>query len=216
MKNLIALIFLLITNSLFSQVLDTIWYDAKWQKCTKTDAIYYRIATYNTESNNYSVVDYYKSGKIQMTGTFTSIEPEVKDGMFVWYLEDGNSSQKIEYKNNVIIKRVKNGVEIPQGTKKHPEFPGGMTALAQYIQNNTIYPTKAAKQKIQGKVVVKFRVNANGKVDNVQVINSVHPLLKKEAMRIVKSFPKFIPGELNGTTIPFYYTVPIDFQIPKN
>ena len=94
-----------------------------------------------------------------------------------------------------------------------PQFPGGDTALTKYLSSNINYPIVAAKNGIQGRVVVQFVVTKNGSVGEVKVLRSVDRDLDKEAIRLCKSLPKFIPGKMNGQAVNVWYTMPITFKL---
>ena len=98
---------------------------------------------------------------------------------------------------------------------KRPEFPGGEEALMKYIQSHIHYPPMAARNNIQGKVVVQFVVYKNGYVGMVKVVRSVDKDLDKEAVRICKTLPKFTPGRKDGIAVDMWYTVPVHFKLPK-
>jgi TonB family protein len=94
-----------------------------------------------------------------------------------------------------------------------PVYPGGNEALLKYIIDSTHYPKDAKIQNIQGKVLVRFVVNAHGSVQDVSVLKGVSPSLDTESVRIVKTLPKFTPGELEGKTVPVWYVIPIQFSL---
>jgi periplasmic protein TonB len=94
-----------------------------------------------------------------------------------------------------------------------PQFPGGNKALMKYIAEHTIYPSIALENNIQGRVIVKFCVTAKGAVSQVSILRGVSPELNDEAIRVVKSFPKFIPGKQSGIPVPVWYVVPITFSL---
>ena len=94
-----------------------------------------------------------------------------------------------------------------------PRFVGGEIGLKKYIRNHLKYPTYAKENDIQGKLYVRFLINKAGNVEQIKTINTVHPLLDKEAIRIVKSLPQWIPGKQNGKTINVWYTIPINFVL---
>ncbi len=94
-----------------------------------------------------------------------------------------------------------------------PEFPGGTKGLQTYIAKNINYPQQAIDEDIQGKVFVRFIINEKGLIEDESVIRSIHPLLDREALRVVKSFPKWKPGMQNGKAVKVWYTVPIVFRI---
>ncbi|WP_353957550.1 TonB family protein [uncultured Bacteroides sp.] len=94
-----------------------------------------------------------------------------------------------------------------------PEYPGGQVALMRYIAQNVKYPTVAQENGTQGIVVVQFVVDADGSVTNAHVITSVDPYLDEEALRVIKSMPRWTPGKLNGKPVRVKYTTPIKFRL---
>lgn len=96
-----------------------------------------------------------------------------------------------------------------------PEFPGGQPALIRHISENTKYPPKAKKKKITGKVVVQFMIDTNGRVnmDSTRVVESVHPLLDQEALRVVSIMPVWKPGRQRGKNVNVYYKLPFNFKL---
>lgn len=94
-----------------------------------------------------------------------------------------------------------------------PMFPGGDMALLKYIAENTTYPAEAKDKGIQGRVIVRFTINADGTVGNSTVIKGVDPLLDEEALRVVNTLPSFSPGKQGGVPVPVWYMVPITFTL---
>ena len=86
---------------------------------------------------------------------------------------------------------------------------GGQAALLKYINDNVRYPEEAKKDNLEGRVVVNFTIEKDGSVTNVKVTKSAHPILDKEAVRVVKSMPKWIPGKRNGESYKVSYNIPI-------
>ena len=102
--------------------------------------------------------------------------------------------------------------------EKVPEFPGGMTELMKFIQENMRYPKSAAKKGIEGRVICKFTIKKDGSIDHksIIVIRGLHKSLDKEAIRIIKKMPKWKPGEdFNGQAIDYKYNIPFYFKLPK-
>ncbi|MFA8436298.1 MAG: TonB family protein [Marinifilaceae bacterium] len=95
-----------------------------------------------------------------------------------------------------------------------PMFPGGSKNLQKYLNKKLDYPAKAWESNIKGRVFVGFVVSSKGKVENVKVIKGVHPLLDREACRVVESMPLWKPGTHKGKHVRVFYTVPIQFMIP--
>ena len=94
-----------------------------------------------------------------------------------------------------------------------PSFPGGPSALMQYLSSNIKYPVVAEENGVQGRVVCTFVVERDGSITDVRVVKSVDPSLDKEAVRVVKSMPKWIPGKQNGSAVRVKYTVPVTFRL---
>ncbi len=95
-----------------------------------------------------------------------------------------------------------------------PEYPGGTTALYQFVAKETKYPEEAREQGITGKVLVRFIVGKDGVVDSVTVMRGAHPLLDTEAMRVVWLMGKWTPGTMNGKPVRVQYVLPINFDMP--
>ena len=96
-----------------------------------------------------------------------------------------------------------------------PEFPGGMPALIEFLQTNIKYPKDAIKQEVGGRVMVMFVVETDGSISNVRVARNVFPSLDEEAVRVVKTMPKWKPGKEKGRLVRVNYTLPVVFSIKK-
>ena len=94
-----------------------------------------------------------------------------------------------------------------------PHFNGGDAALMEYLQKNIKYPVIAEENGIQGRVVTTFVVERDGSITDVKVIKSVDPSLDKEAVRVVKSMPKWVPGKQNGSAVRVKFTLPVTFRL---
>ena len=94
-----------------------------------------------------------------------------------------------------------------------PEFPGGDAALLKYLSENTTYPENAKKNKIEGKVILRFCVTENGSINKISVLQGVNPEIDAEAIRVVNTLPAFVPGKQGGKTVPVWYMVPITFVL---
>ena len=94
-----------------------------------------------------------------------------------------------------------------------PLFPGGDAALMAYLRDNIHYPTVAAENGVQGRVVVGFVVERDGSITDVNVLRSVDPSLDREAMRVVKGMPRWTPGKQNGSAVRVKYQVPVTFRL---
>lgn len=94
-----------------------------------------------------------------------------------------------------------------------PMFPGGDAEMLKFVGKNTIYPEEAKAKNIQGKVIIRFVVNAEGKAEGVSVQRSVNTLLDAEAVRVCRTLPRFKPGMQNGKAVDVWYAVPITFTL---
>ena len=94
-----------------------------------------------------------------------------------------------------------------------PEFPGGMAACLEWIQNNIRYPKEAREKKEQGRVIVQFVVEENGDLRQLKVVRGVSPSLDGEALRVVATMPKWKPGMVDGKPVKVNYTIPIAFNL---
>lgn len=122
-----------------------------------------------------------------------------------------------EHKEEIIVEEKKEPVkeEVFTAVEQMPQFPGGDAELLKYIATHIKYPTMAAENNIQGRVVVKFVVKKDGQVGDVVVLRGRDPDLDKEAQRVVKTLPKFIPGKMNGQAVAVWYTLPINFKLQQ-
>ena len=97
--------------------------------------------------------------------------------------------------------------------EKMPEFPGGQEALNRYLVRNIKYPLLAQENGIQGRVVCQFVVNSDGSIVDISVVRGVEESLDKEAIRVIKSMPKWTPGRQGGKSVRVKYTLPIRFKL---
>ena len=101
-----------------------------------------------------------------------------------------------------------------QVVEKQPEFPGGMPALMKYLRDNIQYPRISREENSQGKTFVSFIVSSTGEIRDVEVHKSSgDKYLDKEAERLVKSMPKWIPGMQSGKNVAVQYTLPVVFRL---
>ena len=100
--------------------------------------------------------------------------------------------------------------DIPE---QRPQFPGGEMALMKYLADNCVYPPEAAKDSVQGRVVVQFVIDSMGYVGEVKVLRSVREDIDAEAVRVVKTLPRFAPGRQDGKAINTRYILPVTFKL---
>ncbi|MDR0891605.1 MAG: energy transducer TonB [Mediterranea sp.] len=103
--------------------------------------------------------------------------------------------------------------EICVFAEKMPQFPGGEAAMMKFLSSHIKYPTISLETGSQGKVIVQFVVDRDGAITNPVVLRGADPYLDKEAIRVVSSMPRWIPGEQNGKKVRVKYTVPVSFRL---
>lgn len=103
--------------------------------------------------------------------------------------------------------------KVSDTVEQMPEYPGGMQAMIEFLQTNMKYPEDAAKQKVEGRVMVEFVVETDGSVSDVHVAKQVFPSLDAEAIRVVQAMPKWTPGKEKGKVVRVKYNLPIVFRM---
>ena len=103
--------------------------------------------------------------------------------------------------------------KVYQVVEQMPQFPGGPAAMMKFIADSLRYPSVVCTGGVEGRIVVRFVVDCKGNIVNPLVVRSVDPLLDREAIRLVKSMPKWIPGRQNGKPVCVIYNVPIRFKL---
>lgn len=94
-----------------------------------------------------------------------------------------------------------------------PSFPGGISGLRTYLNQNIRYPAEAQENCVQGRVVVSFVVGKDGHISDVTVLRSVDPSLDKEAVRVIRNMPRWTPGKQGGEPVKVRYNVPVSFRL---
>lgn len=125
---------------------------------------------------------------------------------------DGQKINTVYYKpNGKVIKKPKKKID-PYETM--PSFPGGQEAFFEFLSKNVKYPAIAQKNGIEGRVIVEFVVAKDGKIEKVKVARTGgDPSLDKEAVRVIKSMPRWTPGKRRGEPVRVKYTVPVNFRL---
>ena len=94
-----------------------------------------------------------------------------------------------------------------------PSFPGGQAAMMNYVSKSIRYPAVAEESGIQGRVIVSFVVEKDGSISGAKVVKGLDPSLDKEALRIIRSMPRWTPGRQGGKPVRVKYSVPITFRL---
>lgn len=133
------------------------------------------------------------------------------------FMSSGASLDAVEMLAPISIEEdeAESGNEIFMTVETMPEFPGGQTAMMEFIASNMKYPVTAQENGIQGRVTLSFVVDVDGSITDIEVVRGIDPALDKEAIRIIKSMPKWKPGMQRGKPVRVKYTVPVTFRLEK-
>lgn len=112
-----------------------------------------------------------------------------------------------------VVDKTEEDNTIYERVETDPAFPGGLGALMSHIAKNQRYPLLAQEKREQGKVVVSFVIEKDGSVGEVNLVQKVSPALDNEAIRVVKTLPKFTPGKINGRVVRSKMSLPITFRL---
>jgi protein TonB len=132
------------------------------------------------------------------------------------YDQGSNEAEHVLKVNEKVVDEVPPAVEetkVFDVVEQMPSFKGGDAALMEWLSKNIKYPVIAEENGIQGRVVATFVVERDGSITDVKIVKSVDPSLDKEAVRVLKSMPKWIPGKQNGQAVRVKYTVPVTFRL---
>lgn len=113
--------------------------------------------------------------------------------------------------NNLAVTDTVQTEEVLTIAQEMPVFPGGDSAMYEYIFNNIVYPVEVIDKKLAGKVFVQFVINKNGEVANPRIARGIDPLLDNEIVRVVQNMPKWAPGKNNGEPVNVVKTIPVSF-----
>lgn len=115
--------------------------------------------------------------------------------------------------HKVIVQEERHEEKVFEIVEQPPSFPGGDAAMYEWLGKNINYPVIAQENNIQGRVVCQFVVGRNGEIEDVKVVRGIDPSLDKEAIRVIKAMPKWIPGKQGGNAVKVRYTLPVQFKL---
>lgn len=156
-------------------------------------------------------IDEDKLMKSQEDLTTTKITISVAD---VKGTDDKHGVDIAELKEHKVIVEQKVETDKPFVTvEQMPTFPGGESEMHKFIAENLKYPVVAQETGVQGRVTIRFVVTKTGAISDVTVIRGIDASCDREAVRVVKAMPNWIPGKQNGLNVPVYFTLPIVFKL---
>ena len=132
------------------------------------------------------------------------------------YDQGSDEAEHVLKVNEKVVDEVPPAVEetkVFDVVEQMPQYKGGDQALMDYLNKSIKYPVIAEENGIQGRVVCTFVVERDGSITDVKVVRSVDPSLDKEAVRVLKAMPKWIPGKQNGSAVRVKFTLPVTFKL---
>ena len=127
--------------------------------------------------------------------------------------DDTNAAVEVKYTPVEVEEEEVDEQEIFTIVEEMPEYPGGIAAAMKWIANELRYPPIAQENGVQGRVTVRFTINADGSVVDPVVIRGVDPHLDKEALRVIGKMPKWKPGKQRGKAVRVSYNLPVRFKL---
>ena len=124
-----------------------------------------------------------------------------------------SQTAEVEAEEQAPQELVSESKKIYKSVEQMPYFPGGEVALMRYLSENIKYPPEAAKNNIEGRVIVQFIIDETGEVGEIKVVRPISEEIDAEAVRVVKTLPKFEPGRQDGEAVSVWYTLPISFKL---
>ncbi|HBS88155.1 MAG: hypothetical protein A2W91_05230 [Bacteroidetes bacterium GWF2_38_335] len=160
-------------------------------------------------------ISYYENGNTESEGYY---EEGKQNGLWVYYYKDGGICSKETYLDNSLLSYEcfdQNGAKKDSCIlNRFPEFPGGNSGLIDFLSANSKYPEEALNKNLKGTVMVGFQIDTTGKVCEIVILKSVHPILDQEAKKVVGKMPLWVPGIQHNRLVRVSYQVPIKFIIP--
>jgi len=224
-----------------AQATDTIYYDSKWNKTDQPELYhFYRTMSFDSVAKQYEIKDHFANKQVQMHGYFSSLKPEIRDGEFTYYSENGTITNKLVWikglvaetftydsfgkqTSHIIKKEYLETLTAEEKFAKYgikeidesPVYPDGNEALSIFLKENLRYPAEAVQQRIEGPIMIAVRIDRKGKLQSLKITVSGSPILEQEAMRVAELLPKkgWKPGHDKGETVDADYTIPFNFRL---
>ena len=127
--------------------------------------------------------------------------------------DDTNAAVEVKYTPVEVEEEEVDEQEIFTIVEEMPEYPCGIAAAMKWIANELKYPAIAQENGVQGRVTVRFTINADGSVVDPVVVRGVDPHLDKEALRVIGKMPKWKPGKQRGKAVRVSYNLPVRFKL---
>lgn len=224
------------------QKIDTFYYDADWEKIDAINATYKTIHKYTDTISGAGVIFRFTLSDTLLKETnYANIPDRIQSGVEKEYFKSGKLKHSINYLDGKLNGELTTYYSSGQ-LKRHdiykndtlqsgncyagtgadtnyfpymilPEYIGGVNKLYAYLAENIKYPRIANENGIEGVVYLKFVVNENGQVSNIQVIRGIHASCDQEAIRVISQMPNWTPGYIDGTPVSVWYKIPVKFSL---
>lgn len=233
-------LFIILNISFASAQTDTtrFYYDKDWNEIkSKKNATYFGKG-FKISDGRWKQIDYYTPEKIQMIGYYADPKFTIKDGKFEYFRENGLHEMIETYKNDAPVdsiikfyengqkeflyiydrtshKRIKEFYYKEDGSEsivRMPELPNGQS-VKDYINSKLRYPESLRRENVEGEVTIGFSIKEDGSVDEIEILNKSNPSFEREAIRIIKSMPKWKPATKDGKPMSFGMRIPVFFKI---
>ncbi|MDZ4665435.1 MAG: energy transducer TonB [Bacteroidota bacterium] len=242
MKSIAHIFTIIFCTNLFAQedLSDTTWHGNDWRETSKDNAKFYRV--YRKTDKGFLVYDKYMTGKPQMIAEASAVKPQlIKEGNVVFYFSNGVKEKRgifhenaktgtwVYYYNNgtdsaVVVEgratnpstftATKENGEIYTIVEQAAEFPGGITQMQKFIQTTLKYPSFCRETSIGGKVFLKFVIDEEGTITNLEILKSTgNKELDQEAINVVNAMPSWKPAMMTGKPVKCYFNLPLSFTM---
>ncbi len=173
-----------------------------------------REVNYSKDKVQSKAIEWFETGQVKSEGGYSNSQ---LDGILLTYWGNGRLKRKDlfnngKFQNGTCYDSLGNEVE-HFDYEVMPMYKGGERRLLNYIASELKYPERSRDAGIQGKVVVRFAVNEDGSISDVEVLQGINPELNLEAIRVIRKLKKFTPGYRDGEPAQVYYMVPIGFSL---
>lgn len=231
MKSTFLYLFTFLPFFLNAQEIDTIWYNNKWEKTDDTKAKHYFRTINKVSDKSFFVCDFFETKAKQMEGYYSSLNPEIKNGTFLYWFRNGRIQLETTYKNNeqmqvrqydetgnivqewelLEIASIVNGKLIKElvSIERSPKFPGGEEDMNKYLFKSL---KEINTNNISGQTNVQFKVNTDGTISDITLLNKLNPRLDKEIIKTIQKMPNWIPGKQKGKLVAVKMFLPINFE----
>ena len=131
------------------------------------------------------------------------------------FMSIGTISAQTDRRENTQKTEEDESADLMELPDEAPTFPGGIEGLMNFLNTHVRYPEKAVKDSIEGRVLVRFIIERDGSVSNIEIVERAHPVLDVEAIRVIGDMPKWGPAKKDGKPLRIRFSLPITFRLPR-